>query len=141
MKRLMIVILALLVMASSVWAANVTVTNSEVRSRAIVVTPQRAMAIGASGTTNSFTLRACTTVHSLSVKLPNYTNSVTGTLTITDANSYEVYSYDSIAKNATTHIYNLDDVIALDGLYTVLLTLSGAPGGSGGTAYVVFWMK
>ena len=141
MKRLTMIVLALLMMAGVAWAANVTVTNSQVRSRAIVVTEPRAMAIGAAATTNSFTLRAVATVHSLSVKLPNYTNTITGTLSITDANSFEIYSKATIAKNATTHICNLDDVIALDGLYTVLLTLSGVPGGSGGTAYVVFWLK
>jgi len=141
MKRLTMIVLALLMMAGVAWAANVTVTNSQVRSRAIVVTEPRAMTIASGATTNSFTLRATATVHSLSVKLPNYTAAVTGTLSITDANSYEVYSKASIAKNGTTHVYNLDDVIALDGVYTVLLTLSGDPTGTGGTAYVVFWLK
>lgn len=68
--------------------------------------------------------------------LPNWTNVVTATLEIKDADGYVMLSKTGVARNTTTK-YNGSDGYWVSGAYSIVLTLSGAPGGSGGTAYVV----
>lgn len=107
----------------------------------IIVIPAQSFVIGAAETSDNFTLEGNGKIHSYTITLPNYTNAVTGTLSIADADGYEIYSKASIAKNTSTNVYNLGDVIPIYGTVTVTLTLSGVPGGSGGTATIKMRME
>lgn len=138
---LMSVFLILLMTSALAWSADVTVTTSQMKNSKVFSTRAEAIVFTALDETGSFTIKANAKVHSLSVKMPDWTNDVTGTLTITNVHSYELYSKSAIAEDHTTHVYNLAQEVALDGLHTVKLTLSGVPGGVGGTAHVVLWLE
>ena len=68
-------------------------------------------------------------VHTLVVVLPDWTNAVTATVTIVNQYSESLYSSSALAEN-DTYVLKLDCPIsdAMDWK----VTLSGAPGGSGG---------
>jgi len=77
-------------------------------------------------------------IRSIAVVMPNFTNSITATLSVKDVDGYEVISKASIAENATT-VYLKEEVpIYYDS--TMTITLSGAAGGTGGTVYVVLYV-
>lgn len=87
-------------------------------------------AIAADATVGSFTINANALTHTIVCFLPNWTNAVTGTLSITNSDSREIYSIAALAKN-TVHV--LAVVKPLVGTNTITITLSGVPGGAGGT--------
>ena len=94
-------------------------------------TPEYEKAIGAAAPSCSFTIDATALTHTIVCFLPNWTNAVTGQLTITNSDGREIYaSVNTLAKN-TVHI--LATVKPLVGTNTVTITLSGVPGGTGGT--------
>ena len=70
------------------------------------------------------------------LKIANYTNVVTVTMSITDPDSLEIYNSGAKARNATYQIYpqstNMAPGLPLCGAITVTLTCSGDPGGTGG---------
>jgi hypothetical protein len=70
--------------------------------------------------------------------LPNFTNVVTGTLQVLDEDGYEIFTTTAQAKN-TVYNGDPDDGVLVAGACSLKLTLSGAPGGSGGKAIVVPW--
>lgn len=74
--------------------------------------------------------------------LPNFTNAITGALSIENKNSDEIYTKGSLAKNTKTKINVCSDGndVPLADTSTVKLTLSGVAGGSGGTAYITLYV-
>lgn len=70
----------------------------------------------------------------IKVTLPDWTNSVTATLAILDSDGDVIFSQASIAENQTLVI--ADKSIPLIEKERVRITLSGAPGGTGGTVTV-----
>lgn len=83
----------------------------------------------------------------LKANVPNFTNAITATLTISDRNGNVLYTNGTpFAKNATTTVG--DSITAaelgavpLDYRYTANITLSGAAGGTGGTVYLDLYIK
>ncbi len=107
------------------------------------------LVFGASDTTKSLTLVAEGLMKHLHLRLPNFTNAVTATVTIDDVDSYTIYTSGANARNGN---YNLDrqgewiDLLLGQEPVTITVTLSGVPGGSGGTVVVVTrvfgsWMR
>jgi len=102
---------------------------------------QQESAFGAAETTKNFELKSelgepgrltrCFLV------IPNFTNAVTTTITIIDGDSNTLFTSDTLARN-TTHDLKTLDVVVYD-TCTVTLTLSGVPGGTGGTIKTSFY--
>ena len=104
-------------------------------------TPRTSVTIAATGTTFDTTVSKYEGVITRYIlELPNYTNTVTTTLSILDPNGVTIYSGAAHAQNAN---YSIPVDVELDSSqdYTVRLTLSGAAGGSGGTAYFTFYIR
>lgn len=102
----------------------------------ITVVPTQTLSFAATGTVKSYSLTTNGKLHSYTIAVPDFTNAITVTLSIEDADSLEVYSKAAIAKNTTTQVGDLAKSYALDGTYTVKATLSGAAGGTGGDVTV-----
>jgi len=98
-----------------------------------------AIVIGAAETVGDFTLAWRGFFTNFLCELPNYTNAITGALSVLNAEAtpVEVWAAAGMAKNAQTNLI-VDPWTAcpINGLYTIRLTLSGVPGGAGGTAYI-----
>jgi ABC-type uncharacterized transport system permease subunit len=80
------------------------------------------------------------------VDLPNFSNSITAVLTIVDRNGYTLYTSGSLTKNQVTTVGDSITAaelgaIPVDYRYTFILTLSGAAGGTGGSAKVALYIK
>ena len=72
--------------------------------------------------------------------IPNFTNVVTTTMEIKDEDNYVMISKAGVARNTTTK-YSGSDAFLHSGAGTLTLTLSGVPGGSGGTIAVVLYTR
>jgi hypothetical protein len=99
------------------------------------------LAFGASDTTHNFTLETYGLVHSLLLNLPNFSNSVTATITITDGAGNIVYTQSGIAVNQEAIFGSTEFQAGLAGINTITVTLSGAPGGSGGNVGIEIRLK
>lgn len=101
-------------------------------------------AFGAGDTVKSFTLETSALLLGLKPNVPNWTNAVTLTIALTEADGATLFSEAGIARNTKAHIVPLYDAInwaiPLDGIITVTLTLSGAPGGSGGNLITTLYL-
>ena len=105
-----------------------------------------AITFGATDTTGTYKITECNGfIHNMIIKVPNFTNAVTATIQILDDDGDELYNSGAKAKNAT---YPLGGIAAaelgdvpLSYNYTCVVTLSGAPGGSGGTTTVKMYVK
>ena len=99
----------------------------------IVKVPQITLTVAADGTSDSDTLNPINgRVTNMVLVIPDWTNTVTATLTITDADSADIFTEASLAQDST-HIFDqLWDKIPISGAYTVTVTLSGVPGAGGG---------
>lgn len=78
--------------------------------------------------------------------LPNFTNAITGVVTILDKDGYTLYTSGSLAENAIATAgasigAAVTGGIPVDYNYTMILTLSGAAGGTGGTAVVKAYIQ
>jgi hypothetical protein len=103
--------------------------------------PRTAVSIAATGTTFDTTVAKYEGVITRYIlEVPNYTNDVTTTLSIIDANSVTIFAGAAHAKNAN---YSIPVDVEVDGsqTYTLRLTLSGAAGGTGGTAYITLYLR
>ena len=94
---------------------------------------------GAADTTKTFPIYVNGRMTDVSVAMPNFTNAITGTLTIEDEAGVVLYTKAAIAKNATTIVNSLG--VPVDTNYVGRLVLSGAPGGTGGTVSVKLWVN
>lgn len=74
----------------------------------------------------------------LHVRPANFTNNVTTTISIEDADDYSYYTGSAINRNTPT---NSTPNVFLAGKNTVKATLSGVPGGTGGDVIVVAHIK
>lgn len=80
------------------------------------------------------------------VKVPNFTNSITATVTVTDADDNVLWTKATIAKNASTKYGNGPDGVSNGCIpiahgYKVSCVLSGAAGGTGGTVHAYFYVE
>ena len=76
-------------------------------------------------------------IHSVKLKLPNWTSNATATLFIKDAAGDAIYSQSAIAESTTTYIPMSRPIGAG---YSIGVLLSVAAGGTGGTATVDVWV-
>jgi hypothetical protein len=109
--------------------------------------------LGATDTTATQNIDANGFVRALAVQTPNFTNDVTTTLTIDDplvsltGKSVNLYTGDPVARNTEDPITGADITAAksgdipVDDKYTATVTLSGAPGGTGGTVLVLLYLE
>jgi hypothetical protein len=97
------------------------------------------LVFGAADTVKTATVHFRGEVKNLALRMPNFTNSVTGTLALNDEDGITFYSQAAIPENADSP-YTVERYFS-GGLITVSLTLSGAPGGTGGTATLVLHAK
>jgi hypothetical protein len=144
-----IILIIIICAAWTAQAADVTVyrykhgAETRLDKNLILDMTAQSLAFGAADESKSFTIAANGRIRAYTVTMPNFSNAVTGNLSITDAGSREIYNSDGrseadFAKNGATHVYNLRDIVGLYGTCTVTVTLSGVPGGSGGTVSVHF---
>lgn len=80
------------------------------------------------------------------VKVPNFTNSVTATVTVADFDDNVLWTKAAIVKNATASYGAGPDVaetgcIPVGNKYKVKCTISGAAGGTGGTVQVFLYLE
>jgi len=102
---------------------------------------RKGLAFTATSLTNSYTLQCNGQMNMALIEMPNFTNAITATLTISDENGVVIMNKASIAENANTMLDATDDFDkAMAGTYTVLITLSGVAGGTGGTVYTTFYL-
>ena len=105
-----------------------------------------AVAFGATGTTGSYKLTECNgLVHNMIIKVPNFANIVTATVTIQDDDGDTLYTSSALSNNTTTSLggiaaAELGDV-PLSYNYTCNVTLSGDAGTGGGTVTVKMYAK
>ena len=132
-------VVALFAAAVPIQAADVTVPSG---SYTIKKTASRTLAFGAADTTKSFTLETNLWLHSAVVTLPNWTNAVTATFSVTNSDSKEIYSAAALAESTDHVLQDFADFgfLPLTGTSTVTVTLSGVPGGSGGSATVILYL-
>jgi hypothetical protein len=111
-------------------------------------------AFGATDTVIKQRLEVNGFIKAISIKTPNFTNSVTATVTIDDPlNSIpsfgpiNLFTKSGIASNTNSPIVG-DDITAADTgevpadfPYTATVTLSGAPGGTGGVVLLALYLK
>jgi len=103
------------------------------------------LAFGAAETTKTFTLKGLRgTLFSILLEAFDSTNNVTRTVAITDLNSKTLFSKGTLSDATTTLIavrLGESKDVPMNGLNkTLTVTLSGVPGGSGGTDYVTVWV-
>ena len=106
----------------------------------LILLPLQTLAFGATGTTQSFALNGRGLIHSIVLVVPNFTNAVTATLTITNQDGVEIYNSTAKARNATYALTQLWDKVPIVGSNTVTVTLSGVAGGTGGDVTVSIYM-
>jgi hypothetical protein len=72
------------------------------------------------------------------LKLPNFTNSITGGFDVLNSDGETIYSVDSKTKNAEHYV--TPNCPLAEG-YTLKATISGAAGGDGGTVYLNVYVE
>lgn len=92
------------------------------------------LALGAAETSKSVDFIREGEINGLFVRVPNFTNAVTATISVLDADGYEFVVSSALARNAD---HRVSAAWPLPGAQTLKVTLSGAPGGSGGSVIVV----
>jgi len=79
-------------------------------------------------------------------KLPNFTNAITATVTVKDADDNVLWTKATIANNTSTKYGNGPDgvssgCIPIANNYKITCVLSGAAGGTGGTVHAYFYVE
>jgi len=100
---------------------------------------QKTLTYNASETVKQFTINENGHMTDVAVVMPNFTNAITGTLTIEDEAGVVLYTKATIAENATTVVNSLS--VPVDHGYVAKLTLSGAAGGTGGDVSIKLWVN
>ncbi len=100
---------------------------------------KESIVIGAAATSGSVNFATRGTLNMLVFKVPNWTNVVTAVVTITNADGYVIYTSPARDRNNTYVTSSLDVPIQANNVVTV--TLSGVPGGTGGTAELQYYTK
>jgi hypothetical protein len=96
---------------------------------------------GAAGTEKTIQSVIEGEIKQIHLRVPNFTNVVTFTLSVEDEDGYEVFTSGAKAKNANYNLKatDLDDSLLIASTFNLKATLSGAPGGDGGTAKAVLY--
>jgi hypothetical protein len=90
------------------------------------------LTIGAAATTAAVSVLGNARVGQINVAIPNWTNTVSATLTIVDSDAFTVYTSNAMTQNTSHHIVDMQNQILIYGSTTWTFTLSGVPGGAGG---------
>jgi len=95
--------------------------------------------VGAAGTTEvTTTVDLSAIIGTAVVKINNTTNSITATFEIRDEDGAVLFNSSGIAENALTTLSNID--VLVDGIVTLGITPSGAPGASTLTADIYLYV-
>jgi hypothetical protein len=92
------------------------------------------LTIGAAETTKTEAFVLEGEISALFVRMPNWTNVVTGVVSILDQDGYEVVVSTALARNAD---HKVAAAWPLPGSQTLKVVLGGVPGGAGGDVIVV----
>ena len=95
------------------------------------------IAIAASGTDFYFYLLHTGVLTRYLLELPDV-NTITFTLSLVDENDKTIWSGAAHAENDT---YSVPIDVEIYGKYKVNLHLNNVAGGTGGTAYITFWVR
>lgn len=114
-----------------------------------------AFEFGAAETTKTIKLPENGWAKAIHIKMPTFSNTVTGTLSIVDpctlfdstgGTSVTIFSSSAVSNGASYKVG--DDLaaaepgeVAVDKTFNATLTLSGVPGGSGGAVIVAMYLK
>lgn len=135
--QFLIVLLVFILLSSTLFAADIELPFQTYQST-VQTTGRQALVFSASDTEKILTINANGLTHTIIVELPDWTVDRTATLSLLNSDSKTLYSISALAENAT---YILLVERPFHGTNTFKITLSGAPGGSGGTAYVTVYKK
>ena len=98
---------------------------------------------GATGTVKSVQSVIEGEIKQIHLRVPNFTNAVTLTLSVEDEAGYEIFNSGAKAKDANHNLKasELNDSILIAGTFTFKATLSGGAGGAGETAKaaIFYW--
>lgn len=94
---------------------------------------------GGSDTEKSLPIYLTGMLHHVHVRVPNFTNAVTAAVAVQDQDGYAYLEQTGLAKNANHNLSFSKEVLLLGEGGAVKVTLSGAPGGDGGTVTVVLY--
>lgn len=106
----------------------------------LILLPLQTLSFDEDDTVKSFDIDGRGLIHTIVMTVPNFTNVVTATLTVTNQDGVEIYNSTAKAKNATYALTQLWDKVPIVGFNTVKVTLSGAAGGTGGDVTVSVYM-
>ncbi len=113
--------------------ATWSVLRGRFNHRLVDKTEEVSLLFSAINTALNLTLEGNCLIHTIKINIPNWTNNVTMKLTIEDEDGDVIYESDTLNRNTNYVLTNLKDFIAVSGDVTFKYTLSGAPGGEGGT--------
>ncbi len=95
------------------------------------------LSFGSSDTSKSENMSFIGKIEQIHLKVPDWTNTVTSTLTMEDVNSYKIYNSGAKNKNAN---YNIDREQLVPANSKVIFTLSST-GRSGENVVVAFLLR
>lgn len=96
--------------------------------------PKKTLVFGAADTSKTWQFSEMGEIHTIIMKLPNWTNGVTATIAATNDGADEVWADKTPrVKNDTYVFHQLRDRFPINCNVTLTVTLSGVPGGSGGS--------
>lgn len=80
-------------------------------------------------------------IKQIHLRVPNFTNDVTLTLSVEDEDSYEIFTSGAKARNTNYNLKatDLDDSLLIASTFTLKAALSGPPAGDGGTAKAIIY--
>lgn len=122
-------------------AADIFLQKST-QSPGIQMAPRTGLVFGATDTSKTLTIDADGVTHTIIVELPDWTTgSPTATLAISNSDGKLLYSITGLTENTGTSPHILLVSRPLKGTSTFTITLTGQPGGSGGTAYLTIYVE
>ena len=106
--------------------------------RSLEKTVEKTVTFAATGVTQSYTLTANALTHTIVVDIDDFTNASTTVLSILNEDGHEIYASSSLSEN-TLNIIAAEKPLVGDN--TILLTVSGVLGGTGGDIRVTFYLQ
>jgi len=98
---------------------------------------------GATGTVKSVQSVIEGEIKQIHLRVPNFTNAITLTLSIEDESGYEIFNSGAKAKGTNHNLKaaELNDAVLIASTFTLKATLSGDAGGEGGIAkaVILYW--
>ncbi len=104
---------------------------------------KQTLSFGAADTAESVTLsQVVGKVHTIIMKVPNWTNNVTAILSATNDAGDEVWVDETArARNNTYVFHEMREMLPIGWNITFTVTLSGAPGGAGGNVELSVYVE